>query len=177
MNLILTGLPRSGKTTIGKKAAAKLGWLFVDTDGLIESSYERQTKKRSTCREILLQEGEHHFRELEREQIASLKKFTQTVIAAGGGSLGAPDNIENLQQAGLMIYLKTSVDIIWKRILETGIPAFLDADDPEKSFYAIAKKRLPLYEATADAIIEASTLSEEKIVESVLSYWRVGHGK
>ncbi len=157
----------SGKTTIGKRVAEKLGWNFIDTDRLIEQV------RGSPCRAIFLAEGEKAFRELEKEQIASLQGVSKSVIAVGGGSLNDPDNVRNLQANGKLVYLQAPLNRLLERMQE--IPAYLDRRDPEKSFAELAKRRLPLYEKAAHAIIDTGCLSESEVVAAILK--ELSYGK
>lgn len=166
-NLILCGLPMSGKTTVGKKLAAKLEWPFIDTDQLIEETYALQTGKIFSCRQIFRAEGEAAFRLLEKQQIASLKQAHPYVIAVGGGSCQDKENVAHLQSIGLLIYLKTPAQLLWERVKTKGIPAYLDPVNPEQDFYKIVEKRLPAYAAAA-VTVEAGYLNEEQVVEAIL---------
>ncbi len=146
MNLIICGLPRSGKTVIGKKIAAHLNWEFIDTDLLIEEIMHR------SCRNLFQEKGELFFRKLESEVVASLKG-SNLVIALGGGTLDTGVNIRILEKKGLFIYLKTPLSTIWNR-LSKDLPAFLDDRDPEKAFYALAEKRIQIYNNVASYTFE-----------------------
>src|SRR5262245_26508820 len=72
-NIILCGLPASGKSTIGKMVAEAMEREFIDTDQLIEAAYTAKTGKQATCRQICHNHGEKYFRQLEDQQIAALK--------------------------------------------------------------------------------------------------------
>lgn len=167
MNYILCGMPKCGKTTIGKRLAEKLTFSFIDTDRLIENAYFQKCGFSHSCREIYLKEGETFFRELEKKQIASLSTTKKSVIATGGGALIDITNVEALKSMGHVIYLKTPLIIIWERIKESGIPATLDPKDPEGSFYSFAKQRAQQY-AFAHTILETETMDKEAIVEAIL---------
>ena len=106
MTLILSGLPMSGKTTIGKLLAEKLQLPFLDTDRLIEESYVAMTGMNCSCRQIFFEKGEPFFRDLEKEQIKALQGDHARVIALGGGVLIDPDNVRTLQSIGRIFYLK-----------------------------------------------------------------------
>lgn len=97
MNITLCGLPMSGKSTIGMLIAEKLNRKFIDTDRLIENTYNLTKNKKYTCRQIYFLEGEKVFRRLEDHQISSLKNTKNSIIAIGGGSLLNPDNIRILK--------------------------------------------------------------------------------
>lgn len=167
MNLILCGLPMSGKTTIGKKLAEKLGWKFIDTDQRIEEAYGEKTGKNCTCRQIFQLEGEKKFRQLEKQQIALLKHTTKSIIAIGGGCLEDPENVKELQRIGRMIYLKSNPQELWKRVHSRGIPAYLDPQNPEASYYVLAVKRIPLYETAAHETVNIDNLTVEEIVNII----------
>jgi shikimate kinase len=174
MNVILCGLPMSGKTTVGKMVAEKLNWNFVDTDRLIENAYAAKTGKTSTCRQIFIEEGELIFRNLEKEQVASLKGLDKSMIAVGGGSLNDPENVQMLRVAGKLVYLQASISVLWERIRWRGIPAYLDPLNPEKAFDEMAKKRIPIYERAATVIIETSHLNEQEMMAAILKEMTYG---
>jgi shikimate kinase len=168
MNVILCGLPMSGKTTIGQMLADQLHWDFIDTDRLIEDSYAMKTGKKKTCRQIYFEEGEAIFRALEKQHISSLKSSKSCVIAVGGGSLGDPDNIETLKKIGSLIYLKAPFELLWQRIQLHSFPAYLTGDNPKKVFHDIAKKRSPIYEQAANFAVDTSGLNKQQILDEVL---------
>jgi len=177
MNRILCGLPMSGKTTIGKLLAEKLHLNFIDTDALIESAYSKITGRKSSCRQIFLKHGEIYFRKLESNQIEELKEKNQSVISLGGGALNNQNNVTILQSIGRIIYLKAPVEILWKRIVQKGIPAYLDPRDPERSFYALADQRSSLYEKASYAVIETKLLNEQETVEIIIQMKEIKDGK
>jgi len=158
-----------GKTTIGKMVAEKLGWSFIDTDRLIENAYTEKTGKTCTCRQIYIEEGDSLFRECEKMQIASLSESVKSIIAVGGGSLNDPENTKMLQLTGSLVYLKAPLSALWERMLNRGIPVYLNSIDPEKAFYEIANKRTPIYEDAASYIIETSHLCEQEVVAAILN--------
>jgi shikimate kinase len=160
VNIVLCGLPKSGKTSIGRMLADQLRWNFIDTDRLIERAYPK-----GSCREIFLKEGEPFFRRLEKEQIRSLKGSSQSVIALGGGSLNDPENRKTVKAFGDLIYLKVQPEIIWERMRE--LPAYLSS---QKAFYDLAKERMPTYEKAAHFIMETDQCSCQEIVVKILDF-------
>lgn len=177
MNIILCGLPLSGKTTVGKRLAEKIKWPFIDTDVLIEQAYGEKTEHLFTCRKIYRNEGEQPFRELERQQIATLKDTVSTVIAVGGGSLNEQENTKILRSIGQLVYLKVAVDVLWERMKKRGIPAYLNSNYPQKSFYELADTRVHQYEKAADFTIDTRFLNEEETVAAILSTRKMPYGK
>lgn len=174
MNIILCGLPKCGKTTLGQLLAKRLGWDFLDTDQLVEKEFASKKGKHLSAREIYRQEGERFFRLMEKQQIASLKEIKNTTLSVGGGSLSDPENLQILQQIGDLYYLKASPEYLWKRIEGRGIPVYLDPKRPEQAFYELAQRRIPRYEQAANTIIEVEHRSKEEIVDQIR---KTRHGK
>ena len=132
-NIVICGIKHCGKTTVGREIAAVLDIKFVDSDDLI---VEKDGGRRSV-REIFSSEGEEFFRKLEAEVLKELACSGQRmVIALGGGALSNPfvDNLtkENL---GFKVWLDTDDKIAFERIMEKGLPPFLqNVPDPEQAF-------------------------------------------
>lgn len=177
MSIILCGLQCSGKTTVGKRLAEMLEWNLVDTDLLIESAYAKSREKYASCREICLQEGESFFRQMEKEQIASLKAGPQTVISLGGGALLCDESMKHLRTIGEIVYLKTSTEILWKRITLRGIPTYLKSQEPEKSFYQMASARISVFENSSTYIIETDGYSESELAVEIINIRNKMYGK
>ena len=159
MNIILCGMPKSGKTTVGKRLAHVLGWNFIDTDQMLVETFGL------SCRELFLQHGESYFRKMEGQQIASLKGLKQHVISLGGGALLDPENVNHLQSFGHLVYLKVPLETLWKRNCENGIPAFISS---ENAFKELEKKRLPVYERYATTHIDAHQFTVDEVVKAIL---------
>lgn len=168
MNLILCGLPKCGKTTIGRQLARKLGFAFIDIDRCIESAYEQSTGVYRTCREIFIHEGEEAFRALEKEQIATLPGTENSVISVGGGAICDADSVRVLREIGIVVYIKVPLDVLFQRLTKHGFPAYLDPKDPKASFLELAKRRIPWYEAAAHGTIETKGLTVQKIVDQII---------
>jgi shikimate kinase len=110
-HIFLTGFMGSGKSTIGKKLATRLGAKFIDTDEIIELSQKMEIKN------IFKVEGESHFRKYEEvvlERIIDTEK--NAVISLGGGTLLSDVNLKKVRDAGILIYIKSNPSEIWKRI-------------------------------------------------------------
>lgn len=154
MNLILTGLPGCGKSTIGQAAAIKMDRPFIDTDRLIEALYSSRKKQQCSCRKIFEVEGDPFFRALEAEAILSLNPESSSIIAIGGGTLSMSQNVKHLKSIGQFIYLRGDSKNLYHQTVKEGISALLSKDDPWSSYMALAEQRIPLYEKTADFIID-----------------------
>jgi shikimate kinase/3-dehydroquinate synthase len=108
--LFLTGLPGSGKSTVGRLVARLLGWRFLDSDDLIAERLGLPIDH------IFQKHGEAYFRQLESEILAAVTHQEKVVLATGGGAVIAEANRNLMHQAGLIVYLCTSVDVAWQRI-------------------------------------------------------------
>lgn len=115
--IYITGFMGSGKTTVGRLVADKLGWDFVDLDRDIEE------REQDTVANIFARRGETEFRRIETEAIQRwLRKIEcgrPTVIALGGGAFVQPRNYEILGNNGISVWLDCSLDVVEARIAET----------------------------------------------------------
>ena len=147
-NIVLIGMPASGKTTVGKLLAATLGRTFVDTDDLITA------KAGKSIPDIFSQEGEAAFRALERDVIREAGAFTGAVIATGGGAVLREENVTALKQNGKVFFLDRAPE---KLSPGTGRPLFAD---PGQAFQLYAQRE-PLYRAAADVTVDNNGTAEE----------------
>lgn len=166
MNIILFGFKGSGKTHFGKRLALELKRPFIDTDDLIIEL----SNNRLSIREIHQLLGENRFRSLESEAIHILTPTLNSVIAIGGGALLNPNNVEYLQKIGQMVYLQAGFDSVQKRILEEGIPSFIEDDDPISSLRKIYHQRLPIYESIQAHCIDTDQLDEAGVIAALHFY-------
>ena len=147
-NLVLVGMSGGGKSTIGKRAAEKLGKGFVDTDELIIE------RIKMPIAEFFAKEGEPAFREIETKVIHEVSAQNNLVIATGGGIIKNPLNVEYLKRNGRLIWLKRDADL-----LQTGNGRPLAPD--QAAAQKLYQERLPLYTATAEAIADNNGTLEE----------------
>ncbi len=154
-SLVLIGFQTSGKTTLGKLLANHLQCPFVDTDQLIEQRHPSHS-----IGEIVRTFGIDYFRYLEIQVIASLKFQPAIVLATGGGTLLQPSHAESLKAHSLLIYLKTSAEILKERIWQRKIlPAYLNSNDPHQDFARLYQERIAIYEKWADDSVEMDDLN------------------
>ncbi len=173
MNLILLGFKGSGKSFWGRRLSSVLQCPFLDTDLLVEAHYGK------AVRDIVLQEGETRFRQLESEILHRVNPTQPTVIATGGGIVIDPRNRELLQRLGQCVHLKVDKTILENRLFtQKHLPTFIDPVDPKASFETIYEKRISLYESIQDHCLEVSTQTETAILEQLIHIMRdLIHGK
>lgn len=140
-NIVLIGMPSSGKTTIGKALAARMGKRFADTDELIVGTTGKSIP------EIFEEEGEKVFREIEKKVICDIAVNDGTVIATGGGVILDEKNVLALKRNGVIVYLDRKIDNL---IATDSRPLSSNVDDLKKLY----DKRKPLYEKYAEITID-----------------------
>jgi shikimate kinase len=162
MNIVLIGYRGSGKSSIGKRLAAKLWMDFVDTDALI---VERAGQ---TIRDIFAAEGEAGFRRREAEVIAEVAARDNVLIAAGGGAILKPENVAALKRNAKVIWLKGRPEVLFQHIqadAQTGATRpNLTAAGGLDEVKTILEARTPLYQAAADVAFEVTYLTIEDAV-------------
>lgn len=151
-NIILIGMPGSGKSTIGAQLAKKLGRQFIDADQEIVRLAGKSIP------DIFAQDGQAHFRALETRVLQELGKASGLVIATGGGCVTRPENGPLLRQNGVLIHIRRPLDAL----ATDGRPLSNGADLAQ-----MAAQRMPLYRAFSHAVIDNDgTISDaiEKIL-------------
>ncbi len=140
-NIVLIGMPSSGKTTLGKIIAEKTGKKFIDTDALI-------TEKYGNIPDIFKDKGEEYFRELESEVIAEVSALQSVVIATGGGAILNPDNTDFLKANGIIIFIDRPLD---KLITTNDRPLSSNREELKKRY----EERYDIYCRSADYTVNA----------------------
>ncbi|HQG43944.1 MAG TPA: shikimate kinase, partial [Spirochaetota bacterium] len=129
MKIIISGPKGCGKSTVGKRIAGEIGVPFYETDEMIESMFADKHGTRKTCRMIVREFGEEHFREWETAAIEKIALLDWCVVATGGGTMLLPINRALLRRDSIIVLLKASIDVLWERMQITGLPPFLQGDD------------------------------------------------
>ena len=135
-NIVLIGMPGSGKSTVGKALAEKLGRYFIDTDDVI-------TEKHGVISDIFANKGEVYFRDIETEAVKATAKNGGIVIATGGGAILRKENVTALKQNGVIFFLNRPLEDI---IPTSDRPLSSDIESLRKRF----EERYPIYKATGD---------------------------
>jgi shikimate kinase len=165
VNLYLVGFMGTGKSTVGRAVAHKLGFHMVDSDHEIE----RQQKK--TIPEIFAQEGEAAFRAMERAFIEGGHTGERTVVSCGGGLVVQPGMLGLLQSRGVVVCLHASVETILARTSRQQNRPLLVAENPEERIRTLFAQREPIYRQSGTVILTDSRPLLD-IAGHVMRAWR-----
>ena len=138
-HVYLTGLMGSGKTTIGKLVAQRLGRPFIDLDKEIEKRENR------SINDIFDQNGEEYFRKVEAEILDSLDPDRYMVVATGGGIVLEEENRKNMKEKGYIIYLNVPIEKLANRLNDDYERPLLKNNEKEIKLLELNKERQPLY--------------------------------
>jgi shikimate kinase len=164
-NVILTGFMGTGKTTVGRLVASRLGYEFIDTDALIEAEH-------GPIRKLFVEQGEPRFREIERKVVADLAPRRGVVIASGGGMMVDQENAETLAATGTVVCLTTDVDTIVDRALTPGDPVrpLLAGADTKARVRELLVARASAYGRFAQ--IDTTHLTPSEVADAVIEIAR-----
>lgn len=153
-NVVLTGMPSCGKSTVGEVLSKKINKKLVDIDEQITKEYGKSPK------EIILLDGEEKFRDIESKMIETISYETGLVISTGGGAILKKENVGNLKRNGKIFYLKRSLE----RLLVTENRPLTSS---KKSLEEVFNKRKTIYETTSDCVIDTDQMTVEEVAEKI----------
>ena len=160
--LYLVGFMCSGKSTVGRALAEKLGWCFVDIDGVIEAQQGKP------IREIFLERGEPEFRKIEtetlRQHVTRVEAGRPCVFALGGGTFVQPTNWELIQDNGITVWLDCKLETVLERL---GDDATRPLAADRGALAQLYGDRRPLY-GRADFRLEVDSEDVSAIVDKIL---------
>lgn len=158
MNIVLIGMPGSGKSTVGVLLAKALLCHFVDTDLIIQAKHGK-----SLC-EIINDIGIDGFIKTEND-ILSQQSFENTVVATGGSAVYGKEAMNNLKKNGIVVYIKLPPEVIESRI--NNITTRGIAMPEGFTIKQLYDERAPLYEKYADITVDCSNLEIEETVKRI----------
>jgi len=166
-NIFLIGPMGTGKTTIGRQLARKLKMEFFDSDRVIEEITGADIPL------IFEKEGESGFRQREQKTIDELTQKKGIILATGGGAILAATNRTHLSSRGTVIYLKSNLKTLVTRTSKDKNRPLLHADEPaEVILERLLKQRDPLYQETADYIVETVNSSIHGVIHAIIKNLR-----
>lgn len=162
-NIVLIGFMGSGKTSVGRLVAQRLGFQFIDTDALVVERVGMQIS------EIFARHGEPWFRDQETAALRSLCILNRAVVSTGGGVILREENREVLRELGLVVWLTASEDTIFERVSRNKKRPLLQTDDPRRTVHDLLEQRRPLYEGAAQFTLDSTQLGHDAAAESVIA--------
>lgn len=159
-NIILVGMPASGKSTMGVILAKILGYSFIDADIVIQ---EKEGRKLS---EIIEQDGVEGFIAVEN-RINSEIEAQKTVIATGGSVVYGKEAMDHYKNIGRVVYLKVSLDELTKRLSDVRQRGVVMREG--QSLVALYNERSALYEQYADVTVDEKNLSLEEVLAEIIA--------
>ena len=161
-SIVLVGMMGAGKSSIGRKLAARLGLPFVDADAEIETAADMSIS------DIFASKGETYFRDGEKRVIARLLEGAPQVLATGGGAFMNPDTRALIGGKGVSVWLKAEFDVLMRRIKRRADRPLLHTDNPAETLRTLMAERYPTY-AQADVTVQSRDVPHETIVAEILT--------
>jgi shikimate kinase len=162
-SIVLVGMMGVGKSSVGRRLAARLSIPFVDADSEIEAA------AKMTIPEIFARHGEPYFRSGEARVIARLLESGPQVLATGGGAFMNADTRALVKQKGVSVWLHADLDVLLRRTSKRRSDRpLLQTDDPSETLRTLLAEREPIY-ALADLTVQSRDVPHEAIVADVMT--------
>jgi len=165
--VFLIGYRGTGKTTVGRLLAERLGWEFVDADVLLEARAGR------SIRQIFAEEGEAAFRAREAELLTELCGRQRHVIATGGGVVLHPENRRSLTAAGHVVWLIAQAPTLWQRLQQDAATAQRRPDltvGGQAEVEELLRVREPLYAECAHFSVDTAGRTPSDVVNALMKW-------
>jgi len=164
MNIVLIGMRGSGKTTVGKILAQKMGRELIEMDELI-------TRKAGlSIPEIVEKHGWGKFRDLEEEITGEVAGRDNIINASGGGVVTGENNIIKLKKSGILVWLQADIDTLVNRTGEdTDRPPLVEGRNQREDMEMTFKERRPLYQQAADLTVNTENKTPEEVADLVIN--------
>lgn len=165
VNLYLVGFMGTGKSTVGRAVAARLGFRLLDSDHEIERAEGR------TITEIFAQNGEAAFRAMEKSFIEGGHPGERTVVSCGGGLVVQPGMLDALQSRGVVVCLHASLETVLARTSRNRNRPLLEVENPEERIRTLYAAREPIYRRAGTMVLTDSRPLGD-IVAHVVRIWQ-----
>ncbi len=163
-NVVIIGMPASGKTTVGNALAKRLNCAFIDTDAVIKE------KTASTLQKLIADNGIDGFLDIESGIISAIEPARRTVISTGGSAIYREPAIEHLRSIGRIVYLRAGEEELYERLHHPEERGVVIGEN--MSFHDLYIERAPLYERYADVIIDEDGKHYGQIVDELVRLFK-----
>ncbi len=158
-NIVLIGMPGSGKSTVGVILAKMLAKRFLDTDILLQNIARR------SLQDIVDKDGHMALREVEQNVLLNIR-CRNHIIATGGSAAYSESAMMHLRKEGFIVFLHADLPALKKRIHNYETRGL--AKRPDQSFQDLFEERLVLYEKFADITVRSSDLTQDQVCEAIV---------
>jgi shikimate kinase len=169
-NIVLIGFMGSGKTSIGRLVAQRLGFQFVDTDAVVVE------RAGMSVADIFASHGEAWFRTQETAALRSLGILNRAVISTGGGIILREENRDLLSELGFVAWLTASEEVIFERVSRNKKRPLLHTADPRATVHELLIERRPFYEAAAQFSVDSTELTHAAAADLLIAEARKAFG-
>ena len=152
----------SGKSSIGRIVAARLGFQFLDTDQMVVE------KTGAQIADIFRERGEEFFRDEESCALESMQNRNGLVIATGGGIILRESNTALLRKLGPVVWLSANEEIIFERVSRNNKRPLLQTENPRETIRTLLAQRTPLYAAAAQCTVNTGNQLHDEIADAVI---------
>ena len=166
-NIVLVGMPGSGKSSVGRRLAKRLHWTFVDTDALIVAAAGKSIER------IFAEDGEAYFRDLEARCVREAAAHTGVVIATGGGVVLREENVRALRATGLIVFLDRAPERILKTAELSDRPLLRAGG---QALFALYRQRKDVYRAACDCRVPNNGRRLKPVILTLLKLRRKMEG-
>lgn len=160
--IVLVGMMGAGKTTVGRRLAAKLGRRFIDSDQEVEKAAGMSIE------DIFRLRGESDFRTGEAKVIARLLKEENAVLGTGGGAFINDDTRALIKQAAVSVWIKADFEILFARVSRRSTRPLLRTANPRETLRGLMDVRYPLY-AEADVTVVSRDIPQDQVANEVIN--------
>ena len=163
MNIVLIGMRGAGKTTVAKLLSKKLKKPYIEMDDLVVEKAGMETS------DIVKNHGWEYFRDLESKVVKEVSRKNDCVISCGGGVVTRLENIKALKKNGKLFWLQANIDTLIKRVgNDTNRPSLTGKTSPREDMEEVLKKRLLLYQNSADEIIDTQAYTAQDVAKAIM---------
>jgi shikimate kinase len=159
--LVIVGMPGAGKTSVGRRLAARLALPFVDSDAEVEAAAGM------TVSQIFERLGEAEFRKGEKRVMARLLERPPLVLATGGGALMDPDTRALVRERAVSVWLRADIEVLLERTSHRNDRPLIKKDSAAQTLRELQELREPIY-AMADIVVTSDKRPADETVERVL---------
>jgi len=161
--VVMVGMMGAGKTAVGTAVARALGVPFLDSDEEIVRAASR------SIAEIFERDGEPFFRARETEVLGRLLRGNPCILSTGGGAFLSETNRALIREAGISVWLRADLDLLWQRVRHKTTRPLLRTANPRETLRQLYEARVPLYSLADIAVDSAAELSIEEMAAKVVA--------